>query len=140
MMELLVAVIFSTLVPIYLCGPGGSHKREGSLLTREPWRSERMASTSPACLSLSEPFLPSNVGNGLAGEFGLTPLFLGWLTLPAIARDHPKVPILNTCSVKVSMDATMMFSCPSTASSQPLLCSPALLQPCLACWGESQAN
>lgn len=77
-MELLVAVIFSTSVPIYLRGPGGSHKREGSLLTREPWRNERMASTSPACLSPSEPCLPCprNVGNGSAGEFGLTPCFL----------------------------------------------------------------
>lgn len=99
MMELLVAVIFSTPVPIYLCGPGGSHKREGSLLTREPWRNERTASTPPACSSPPEAFLPRphRDGNGLAGEFGLTPLLPaeapGWFALPGMARDRPQVPI-----------------------------------------------
>lgn len=82
MMELLVAVIFSVPVLIYSHGPGGSHQREGVL--------DELASLRP-----SEPFLSSN-WKGLCGGICVKSLLPaeapGWLVLPSIARDHPKVP------------------------------------------------
>lgn len=153
MMELLVAVIFSTPVPIYLCGSGGSHKREGSLLTREPWRNEKMALTSPACLSPPELFLPSprKVGNGLAGEAGLTPCFLqkpwaAWNCKGPSQGLHPQA-VVEPCLMKLSTgccrhelrghhDVLLTKQCSRSA---PAVLS-ALWQAQLLCCGESQAN